>query len=682
MGHRRALVAVLLALAPTPLLAQTWNSERTTALVSRGITRRSQRRADSSLVDYRVRAHGFVFFLGQFGEGFAEPPRLVKSDELVLEVYWKAPNRSKQRIIGWRDRADLPTDIQYHRDHLGIVQNNFADHIRLGEGQEVRDVPHPLSRGGPGLYDYALTDSLSIRLPQREVRVYEVRVRPKDFGAPRVVGSLYFDRETAELIIFRFNFTRSAYLDDTLEDITIVLENGLWEGRYWLPRRQEIEIRRRTKWLDLPARGIIRGRWEIRDYQFNVGLSERDFRGPEIVAAPDAVLDTFAWDVSLDAAIKEVAGPAMTFDLEQVRLEIEELAGSNVLSGLAAARPSIGSISELVRFNRVEGLALGLGGVVRPGGDAAELRGWISYGVSDQRLKGLASLRYQLGRTTLGLTALRRVEDVGVEPVISGLLNSVLAQELGKDYGDYVLADRLLASLGHDVSARGRVTLAGGVERTTSLEIVTEPASGSFDRPNPPLGSGTFAVGALRVERRDAELAVRGGVSGELALEAGAGDSVQYVRVRGAGRAHAAVGVTSVVLRTWAGWGSADLPPHRSFVMGGRGTLVGEPFREWGGRYALHGHLEWRLPVPVPALTMGAFANTGRRIVVAPFVSAGWAGGAVSRVPWRPSEGVRVVAGLGLELFHRLFRADLGVSLRGEGVSLVVDLTRDLWPIL
>jgi hypothetical protein len=661
MGHRRALVAVLLALAPTPLLAQTWNSERTTALVSRGITRRSQRRADTSLVDYRVRAHGFVFFLGQFGEGFAEPPRLVKSDELVLEVYWKAPNRSKQRIIGWRDRADLPTDIQYHRDHLGIVQNNFADHIRLGEGQEVRDVPHPLSRGGPGLYDYALTDSLSIRLPQREVRVYEVRVRPKDFGAPRVVGSLYFDRETAELIIFRFNFTRSAYLDDTLEDITIVLENGLWEGRYWLPRRQEIEIRRRTKWLDLPARGIIRGRWEIRDYQFNVGLSERDFRGPEIVAAPDAVLDTFAWDVSLDAAIKEVAGPAMTFDLEQVRLEIEELAGSNVLSGLAAARPSIGSISELVRFNRVEGLALGLGGVVRPGGDAAELRGWISYGVSDQRLKGLASLRYQLGRTTLGLTALRRVEDVGVEPVISGLLNSVLAQELGKDYGDYVLADRLLASLGHDVSARGRVKRPrarhprgwGGADHQpgdrdrAGVGIVRppQPPSGErdFRRGGAQSGTARCRAGGAGWGQRGARLggrsrrqrAVRAGPGGRAGARRSGGDQR---------RAHAAVGVTSVVLRTWAGWGSADLPPHRSFVMGGRGTLVGEPFREWGGRYALHGHLEWRLPVPVPALTMGAFANTGRRIVVAPFVSAGWAGGAVSRVPWRPSEGVRVWA--------------------------------------
>jgi hypothetical protein len=79
---------------------------------------------------------------------------------------------------------------------------------------------------------------------------------------------------------------------------------------------------------------------------------------------------------------------------------------------------------------------------------------------------------------------------------------------------------------------------------------------------------------------------------------------------------------------------------------------------------------------------MGAFANTGRRIVVAPFVGAGWAGGAVAGVPWRPSEGVRLVAGVGLELFHGFFRADLGVSLRGEGVSLVVDVTRDLWPIL
>ena len=67
---------------------------------------------------------------------------------------------------------------------------------------------------------------------------------------------------------------------------------------------------------------------------------------------------------------------------------------------------------------------------------------------------------------------------------------------------------------------------------------------------------------------------------------------------------------------------------------------------------------------------------------MAPFLAAGWAGGAVAGVPWQPSEGALPVAGLALEFFHRLFRADFGVSLRGQGVSLVVDVNRDLWEIL
>ncbi len=650
-------------------------------LVSRGVARRAERQADSSLRDFRVRAHGFVFFLGQFGEGLAEPPRLVKSDELVLEVYWKAPNLSKQVIVGWRDRADLPTDIQYHRDHLGIVQNNFGDRIRLGEGDEVRDVPHPLSRAGPELYDFALVDSISIRLPQREIRALQVLVRPRDVGAPRVVGSMYFDLHTAELIQFRFNFTRAAYLDDTLEDITIVLENGLWEGRYWLPVRQEIEIRRRTKWLDLPARGIIRGRWEIQEYEFNLGLTDRMFLGPEVVAAPEAVRDTFEWEVSLDAAIKEQAGPAMTFDLEEVRAEISEVAGANVLSGLAAARPAVGSVSDLVRFNRVEGLALGFGGLLRPGGGAVELKGWLSYGISDEQLKALAVVRYRSGRTTLVLEGVRRVQDVADEPVISGVLNSITSQEAAQDYGDYVLAGRLTASVAHDVGSRGRVTLAAGVEHTESMAVVATPARGTF-RPNPAMGVGTLGVAALRLARRDAALAVSGGWSADLDLEGGLGDTLDYVRVRATARGHVALGVTGLVGRAMAGWGSTDLPAYRSFVMGGRGTLVGEPFRAWGGRYALWGHVEWRLPVPVPAASLGAFASTGRNIILAPYLAAGWTGGTVAGAPWQPSEGVRPVAGLALEFFHRLFRADFGVSLRGEGVSLVVDVSRDLWEIL
>jgi hypothetical protein len=681
MSLPRLALVVVLALTPVQLLAQEWNSPQSVTLVARGVARHTQRQADSSLLDYRVRAHGFVFFLGQLGEGLAEPPRLIKSDELVLEVYWKAPDRSKQRIVGWRDRKDLPTDIEYHRDHLGIVQNMFGARIRMGHGDEVRDVPHPLAQEGPELYDYALADSLSLRLPQREVRVYEVLVRPRDFSAPRVVGNLYFDMDTAELVFFRFSFTRNAYLDDTLEDITVVLENGLWEGRYWLPRRQEVEIRRRTKFLDLPARGIIRGRWEIEQYEFNVGLGDDLFLGPEIVAAPEAVRDTFTWDVPLDAAIKEVAGPVMTFDLEEVRGQVNEVAGANVLSGLASSRPSVGGLSDILHFNRVEGLAPGLGWVFRPGSKRTEVRVWGGVGVSDRELKGRLHVTYSPGRWRVGVLGARVLRDVGDELIISPALNSIMAQEVAKDFGDYYLSDRAFVTVRRGFGTRGGISVSAGVEHTTSVEVNATPATGEF-RENPALGTGTYGVGLLKLERESAELTIRGGVSGDVALEGGAGDSLEYARVRAAGRAHAPIGPTALVVRAWGGWGSPGLPPHRSFVLGGRGTLVGDPFRAWGGRYAAFGSVEWQLPVPFPAAPLGPFANTGREIVLAPYVSLGWAGGAIAGMPWQPSDGVRPVLGLAVEWFHRFFRLDVGWSPRAGNLGVVLDVRRDLWDIL
>jgi hypothetical protein len=682
MLPRIALCSCLAIAAPSLLGAQAWGADAAEALVARGIAQRAVRQADSTLRDFRVRAHGFVFFLGQLAEGLREPPRLVKSDQLVLEVYWKAPDRSKQQIVGWRDRADLPTDIQYHRDHLGIVQNNFADRIRLGEGDEVRDVPHPLARDGPELYEYGLVDStLSIALPDRTVRVYEVAVRPRDFGQPRVVGRLYFDVETADVVIFSFSFTRSAYLDDTIEDITIVLENGLWNERYWLPNRQEIEIRRRTKWLDLPARGIIRGRWEIEDYEFNVGLPDALFGGMEIVAAPRAVRDSFVWDEPLHAAIQASAGPVMTVDLEEVRGQITESAGAAAMSGLASARLGVGSISDVAHFNRVEGLALGLGTVLRSGGKATEAELWAGVGLSDERFKGRIATSHRVGAVTLQVRGAREIRDFGDERVISPLLNSVLAQELGRDFGDYVLEHAAFAGVRRDFGVHGGLGVEAGVEHTESVAVTANPASGTF-RSNPALGAGTLGIGRITVERRSAVLAVRSGLSGAVTVEGGTGEDRRYLRVDARGRAHVTFGATRLVGRASGGWGSSELPAHRTFALGGRGTLVGEEFRRWGGRYAAHGSIEWQLPVPVPAIPLGSLANTGREAILAPFVALGWAGGAVPGLPWQPSDGVRPVAGVALEWFHRFFRVDFGIGLRDGTASVVVDVTQDLWDIL
>src|SRR5918999_1067359 len=251
--------------APRSLHAQNvmWNDERTAALVARAIELRARQLADTGLTDYQAAARGYLTFLAQVGEGFAEPPRILKADQLALQVYWKAPNLSKQHILGRRDTLLLPTDINYHRDHLGIVQNNFPDVIRLGDGDDDRDVPHPLSRAGLGAYDYTVSDSLRLGFGGRAVNVYQVKVRPKDDRLARVIGAVFVETESAQVVRMAFNFTQAAFLDRHLEDLAIVLENGLVETRFWLPRRQEIEIRRTGSWMDYPVRGIIRGRWEI-----------------------------------------------------------------------------------------------------------------------------------------------------------------------------------------------------------------------------------------------------------------------------------------------------------------------------------------------------------------------------------------------------------------------------------
>src|SRR6185436_15870343 len=219
-----------------------------------------------------------------------------------------------------------------------------------------------------------------------DVRVREVLVRPRSYDRPLVVGSLYLDVESAELVRFRFSFTPAAYLERNLEDISVVLENSLQEGRFWVPYRQEIEIRRRTSWLDFPVRGIIRGRWEIGDYDFNVDVPPAVLAGPEIggLAHPQASDST--WPTSLRNAIASEAAPIDRQDMEALRVEITRLASTHGLSGLPPTRLAAGSVSELVHVNRVQGLTLGLGGIAHFGRGRIRARPTVGFGTSDQRL--------------------------------------------------------------------------------------------------------------------------------------------------------------------------------------------------------------------------------------------------------------------------------------------------------
>src|SRR5688572_32967277 len=96
------VAALLMTGVATPAAAQQWNDASVTALVTRATERRARQLADTGLTDYTATALGSLTFLAQVGEGFPDPPKVVKADQIARDVYCRAPNRSKPLILGRR----------------------------------------------------------------------------------------------------------------------------------------------------------------------------------------------------------------------------------------------------------------------------------------------------------------------------------------------------------------------------------------------------------------------------------------------------------------------------------------------------------------------------------------------------------------------------------------------------
>ena len=186
-----AVLQLGLALAiAVPATAQDgdWNSPGALELIGRASDRRARWTAEGDLQDYHAHARGHIYFLYDLGQNTER--HLIKADLLALNLYWRAPDRARQLIVGRQELKVLPTNIRYHLDHLTVVMDNYADRIHMGEGAEVRDVLHPAAAAAAEIYDYRLADSLSLLMPEREIRVYKVEVRPRDPSMAAMVGAL------------------------------------------------------------------------------------------------------------------------------------------------------------------------------------------------------------------------------------------------------------------------------------------------------------------------------------------------------------------------------------------------------------------------------------------------------------------------------------------------------------
>lgn len=689
----RSVRAVLVCCAvPLALSAQqrvadsaSWNDSSTLRLVDRAIARRAAQLADTGLVDYAAQAHGYLTFLAQVGDGFPDPPKVMRTDELAVEVYWRAPDQSKQRIIGRRDTLLLPTDIQYHRDHLAIIQNNFPSIIRLGDGDEVRDVPHPLSAAGRRSYDFAIRDSLTMRTNDLDFEVVMVQVRPRDDRQPRAVGAVYIDRATATVVRMAFSFTRAALRDKYLEDVSVVLENGLVDGRFWLPRRQEIEIRRSGSWMDFPTRGIIRGRWEICCVRTNAGLGPLLFAGPEVVQLPPADLRAYRFTGAILDQLPADVKAATDDDVRSVQETARELVRAEALARVRTTNPAARAVSDVVRVNRVEGLAFGAGIRHTLGlGLSANLR--ARYGTASRHGAFAMSLAWRRADgANAWLRALDDHADAGDEAEVSGVRNSLAAQEFGADYTD-PYGERVVSfGAGRALADGWRWSVALERREERALAVHATPATGRYE---PTLAAdalqgwrvagsahrSALTLGTVTIDTRAEVFAERDRVDSG----ASAGHSGWIGRAVLVADARMPVGAGTFVASTLAGGMAGSFaPPQRLVRLGGPVSGPGFSYHQFAGRAALSQRVEWQRSVPFVPLRLGRFGNVPSTLTWAPFATGLWVD-----THGAPGQGWHAAVGIGvLALFDQL-RVDVARGVRDGRWTFSVDVARSLWPIL
>jgi hypothetical protein len=662
-----ASIAALLGVAPAPgqvapSAEPGWNDSTVLELVARARELRSASVVDSTLQSYQADARGYVYFF--FGREDTGERSLVKADQVALEIYWLAPGKTKQLIVGQRDEKLLPTDIRYHIDHLTVVQDDFGDLVRMGDGEEVRDVPHPVAPGSESTYDFLLSDSLTISYQDGAVRVYEVRVRPKDMDGPGMVGAIYLDRARAAIVRMSFSFTPASYVDPYVDYIRVSLDNSLWLGRHWLPYRQEVEIRREIPLLDVETGSVIRGRFEIRNYDFNVSLDPSLFDGPRISRLSPNRQSAFPFERGLFDDLEEeglTPSPSLAEVREQVRQVVEERA----MSGLAPVRVHFANVSDFARYNRAEGLRLGGGVTLRPGG-GLETRVSAGYAISRERASGAVSLTGGMGPLQPTLEAYwDRLGDVGGHPGATTLENTITALSGQRDYTDpYFERGGTLSLRGRD--GDGPTVSFTWEEHVAARDVVSDDPADTEFRPVRSIDEGV--LGAVGVRLPYAPTPPLGitldGQVGRLdsnTFGALSGEALWQSRTPGQwwkGEVSLAGGAVT-----------SDAPPQSLHLLGGRATLPGHDYRSFvGDRYwLLRGEIT--VPVYAPYLGVRALAAAGATYLGDRALPPDWTA--------LDSNGVRGSVGAGVSFGFDMMRVDVAHGLRGGGWEAFFSVARE-----
>jgi hypothetical protein len=537
----------------------------------------------------------------------------------------------------------------------------------------VANAVHPFSSRGLGIYRYAAGDTVRVRTQAGVTTLVPVTVRRRaESGdtARSVAGTFYVDVDRAAVARARFGFTdRRGGVFAAETGIFFELDNGLVEGRYWLPYRQRREMQ-----MSSPLFGgavSIRMVTTLSDYQLGTGWRPEQ-PGQRLVremVPGDSVFSGFARAVGEPAAGYDISDFA---DLRAAVRPVAEDAGPVRLS----LRYERGD--HLFRYNRVEGVYLGLGARLEP--NDPENRSWDVYGTAgwafaEKTARGELSARWHplpadpAGvRWTLAATGYRRLVDVqAFRPPLQWDLGYTLGAALaGYDVRDYLdaqggelqlsrRAGAFLARVGGRWEAQDSVSrnrtggLVGGISSNFPLVAAVQP------------GTHAAAEGELRWARGAGALALGNSLLASLRGDVGLAD-FHTQRVTALLSFRRTSRFVTLVGRGDAGVVAGEAPPQFLFRFGGTEGLRGYERNEFGGSRAALGRGRLLLHLPPygtrPVASAAGFIIPPLRPAVVFSVDGGWSEVSAESAPSllrlgsMVTDGVRWSYGTGISIFQ------------------------------
>jgi hypothetical protein len=672
--------------------------------------------------------------------------RTVFRRESAFDVKWRAGVGAQVQLTG--ERVGIPVGnagAQHQALEESVTSANVSP-IPYFPGQEplslsgsarteVNDLQlvEPLAIGAEAYYTYATGDSVSFTLPDgRRTRLRELKVRARRPVWNLVVGSFWFDEETGQVVraAYRFAAPRdvvvsvevragASSLGDALLSVLarslvspvranvsgIVIEYGMFAGRFWLPRIRSVDA---SAHVSFARMNIV----------IEQAFSYPSINGPEVVARvvindptssradiPDSLsgkaeqrwLDStriirrklrLAFDDSLkrapcDSTGTRVIGRQRGRDSSAVAVavtypcDVDKLAQSSVFTtplfdandalfgsadrdaliasalpfGAQAAlalgalpRPSFQYGLSMTRYNRVEGVSTGVLVEQQLGaGYSATALGRLGW--ADREPNAEVSLARSNGVRTIGLAAYNRLvsaNDWG-HPLSFG--SSVAALVSARDEGFYYRATG--ADLRWTTTTIARLEWrAFGEQERTAVQRTNYSFAGGFE-PNVAAMRGGFAglgmnwLGTTGADPRGVR------TISSVRLETAAGTSAYSRGAFGFTVSDGLPGDIVSALTLSAGTSAGRVPAQRRWFLGGTQTIRGQ-----SADTAQSGSAFWMSRAEI-GRDLGGYR-------VATFGDIGWVG---SRSAW--TDGVRPLSGVGvgLSMLDGLIRFDLARGL-------------------